>query len=705
MLRLNTSFGVAFSSNQLKLKILRPAFLVVVIVFSGFTGWGQNEQTFTTSGTFTVPAGVTSIQVECWGGGGGGGGNNSTSDGAGGGGGGGYSRATLSVISGNSYTVTVGSGGTGGTGAQDGSSGGSSWFGSTTTILAYGGNGGEERTNNGGDGGTGAGLGVVTGTNTARYVGGNGAAGNNNKNGVGGGAGSSAGTSANGNNASSGVTVYRQTGASAPLGGGDGASGDGDGGSNGSTPGGGGAGAGDKDFNLSDANSGGNGGNGQVKITPTPSCATPGSPENNAISFPVNGNLTWNSVSGATGYRLYFGTDAAATNIVNGTDLGNVTTYNPPADLNTNTTYYWKVVPYNSIGSATGCQTWGFETEVFAYCSASSTEPTVYESITNVTFAGINNSSPVAKTVGYSNYSSSVSPGVVYRGQDYVASVTEQFLADQYDGYCKIFIDFNQNGIFDLPDEYVFGNYYDGNVTMTGTISIPVSATLGITRMRVVLEGAADNTGALPCSTFDWGEVEDYSINILQPCTNATLTLNTANNNQTVCVNSSITDISYAVGGSATGAMVTGLPAGVTGTFSSGIFTISGNPTETGAFSYTVTTTGTPSGCSEATATGTITVNALPTAAISDNNSPLCAGDNAEFYLTGTIGAVVTYTINSVSNQTVTLTGGTATITITNAQDDQTLTLVSVANGACSQPLSVSSTITVNPLPTVGSFN
>lgn len=48
MLRLNTSFGVAFSSNQLKLKILRPAFLVVVIVFSGFTGWGQTTDDYRT---------------------------------------------------------------------------------------------------------------------------------------------------------------------------------------------------------------------------------------------------------------------------------------------------------------------------------------------------------------------------------------------------------------------------------------------------------------------------------------------------------------------------------------------------------------------------------------------------------------------------------------------------------------------------------
>ena len=62
---------------------------------------------------------------------------------------------------------------------------------------------------------------------------------------------------------------------------------------------------------------------------------------------------------------------------------------------------------------------------------------------------------------------------------------------------------------------------------------------------------------------------------------------------QSLCVNTAITNITYAVGGGGTGAGVTGLPAGVTGSYSGGVFTISGTPTATGTFNYTVTTTGT----------------------------------------------------------------------------------------------------------------
>jgi hypothetical protein len=92
---------------------------------------------FTTSGTWTCPAGVTSIMVQLWGGGGGGsqatgstgcyfaGGSCGYRQGAcgGAGGSGGYNRAIISVIPGNSYSITVGSGGSGGAASVDGTDG------------------------------------------------------------------------------------------------------------------------------------------------------------------------------------------------------------------------------------------------------------------------------------------------------------------------------------------------------------------------------------------------------------------------------------------------------------------------------------------------------------------------------------------------------------------------------------------------------
>lgn len=99
-----------------------------------FAGQPANQLVFTNSTTYTVPAGITFIEVEVRGGGGGGGGNNGQ-----GGCGGGYGRGVLNVVAGQVFTVTIGAGGAGGSGNNNGSAGGTSSFGS---FSATGGGGG-----------------------------------------------------------------------------------------------------------------------------------------------------------------------------------------------------------------------------------------------------------------------------------------------------------------------------------------------------------------------------------------------------------------------------------------------------------------------------------------------------------------------------------------------------------------------------------
>lgn len=113
----------------------------------------QAMQVFDSSGTFTVPLGVTRVFVEAWGGGGGGGkglypgGGNPT--GAGGGGGaGGYAAGIANVTPGAAIAVTVG---TGGTNAP--TAGGSTSFG--TAVIAAGGAAGSTSSANEGNGGAG----------------------------------------------------------------------------------------------------------------------------------------------------------------------------------------------------------------------------------------------------------------------------------------------------------------------------------------------------------------------------------------------------------------------------------------------------------------------------------------------------------------------------------------------------------------------
>jgi len=104
-----------------------------------------------------------------------------------------------------------------------------------------------------------------------------------------------------------------------------------------------------------------------VNVSP-PSCiALPTSPANAATAI-VSGVLTWPTASGGpTGYKLYFGTDAAATNLINGTAIGNVNTYTV-SGLLPSTVYYWKVQGTNAFGEATGCVTWSFTTGTVPNC-------------------------------------------------------------------------------------------------------------------------------------------------------------------------------------------------------------------------------------------------------------------------------------------------------------------------------------------------
>ena len=106
----------------------------VQLAKEGSSGGLQSIQTFTTSGTWTKPAGINTIKVTVTGGGGGGGGVRlNWGEGMGGGGAGGTAIKIIDVSSVSSVTVTVASGGAGGIDsggpAPTGGDGGQSSFG------------------------------------------------------------------------------------------------------------------------------------------------------------------------------------------------------------------------------------------------------------------------------------------------------------------------------------------------------------------------------------------------------------------------------------------------------------------------------------------------------------------------------------------------------------------------------------------------
>ena len=129
---------------------------------SGFPEAGlASVQTFTSSGTWNRPAGITKVIMEVQGGGGGGA-SDTTSSYAHTGAGGGYAKKFLDVSSISTATITVGAGGAGiATGGSPNAGGASSWADGTNTITGNGGTGGSPNssasTNRSAVGGTGVG--------------------------------------------------------------------------------------------------------------------------------------------------------------------------------------------------------------------------------------------------------------------------------------------------------------------------------------------------------------------------------------------------------------------------------------------------------------------------------------------------------------------------------------------------------------------
>ena len=119
--------------------------------------------------------------------------------------------------------------------------------------------------------------------------------------------------------------------------------------------------------------------------------------------------------------------------------------------------------------------------------------------------------------------------GQLFLGLNYPILVRSGTCGGNYTRYGRVFIDFDQSGTYDVPNEIVFEFGPTTPATpqedFTGTVSIPLTALTGNTGMRVVLQETSSASNVNPCGTYNWGETEDYTVNILpQPANEAGIT-------------------------------------------------------------------------------------------------------------------------------------------------------------------------------------
>lgn len=112
----------------------------------------------------------------------------------------------------------------------------------------------------------------------------------------------------------------------------------------------------------------GNTGDFTINVLQAPPPVPPGAaincvPANGSTGvYPTTG-LSWSAGTGPVplAYKVFLGTDNPPTNVLNGTITSN-TQINPYPDLAINTTYFWRIVPYNNGGDAIPTPVWSFTT-------------------------------------------------------------------------------------------------------------------------------------------------------------------------------------------------------------------------------------------------------------------------------------------------------------------------------------------------------
>ncbi|MBC5839089.1 PA14 domain-containing protein [Flavobacterium muglaense] len=301
--------------------------------------------------------------------------------------------------------------------------------------------------------------------------------------------------------------------------------------------------------------------------------------------------------------------------------------------------------------------------------------------ITNVTIAGIANSSSRSTTVEYENYTSII--GNVCAGQTGLSISIEGNTVGNYTVSAFVYIDWNQNGILDDAGEsYYIGNIsnstgIDGKVA-SSIISVPSGATSGNTRMRVVFRDRSVNNPCVKSSSYEFGQTEDYTINVNQAPVGLSYTLGSPVYCRGSAIATNSASLSTPGTPSSTYTVSPALPAGLS--ISSTTGAITGTPTvAVAAANYTVSAT---NSCGVATVILNITVNAAPAtpgtitqptnkcASTTGNTFSIAAVTGATSYawsVTGTGWSVTAGGTTTSATITIGSGAGTVSVTATNA--------------------------------------
>jgi PKD repeat protein/photosystem II stability/assembly factor-like uncharacterized protein len=275
------------------------------------------------------------------------------------------------------------------------------------------------------------------------------------------------------------------------------------------------------------------------------------------------------------------------------------------------------------------------------YCTSSANN-SIDSYIQSFQFGGINQNDPSCAT--YSDLTNLVAQ--VDRGNSYTVSVTTSD-CDGGSSFSKgfnLYIDWNSDNVFDEANELVFSSPIQASGTFSTSITIPLTAVLGTTGLRIV---CSESAPILACGLYNWGETEDYKVNIgdtLVSC--PTVQIDTAFRSFISCNIDSIINLSG------------GIPTG--GTFSgnfvsAGQFNIQNAGAGTHIFYYNYDD---GLGC-VGSDSGSITINASPDISFSSDGVNSLTGDSLFACITNpaTPNLPLFYLVNNMGSLTAPVLG------------------------------------------------
>lgn len=250
-----------------------------------------------------------------------------------------------------------------------------------------------------------------------------------------------------------------------------------------------------------------------------PSCTSLLQPADGAIGVNPDQVLTWAEANGFTlGYKLRIGTQPGGSEILPETDLGDMTTFAPEA-LPALSDIYIGITPYGSQGDTEGCPEESFTTnDQLVYCGSTG-QNVSYEWISELQVGAFQRPSGAQTYTNFTADTIELSAGIAHP-----VSITPGYGNAVYPEHYRIWIDLNRNGSFSDPGEEVFSAGPVSN-TVTGNIQVDAANLPFTTRMRVSMNYDGFSS---PCDTFQYGEVEDYSVQIVEAPACSNLVTNTA---------------------------------------------------------------------------------------------------------------------------------------------------------------------------------